>query len=198
MPLRVFRLTLAVLASALMSCAQNDKDKRDPLNTQGSMQRRMLKPDMSKSHPFEKAFNTASAGDRGGMKSWGRKGFHSNDVAGMKEFGGGSQSFKAGEFSQAGKSSRWGSKDSSYGSKANRMSGQNFDTKTSRFECQMAKQNSQMFQQGNDTYRTGEFQPAKKSLDDNKRVVIEVGAPGDSAPSANAYSEDEVKRLLGR
>lgn len=181
-----------------MSCAQHDKEKPDPLNTQGSMQRRMLKPDMTKSHPFEKAFNTASAGDRGHMKSWGRKGFHSNDVAGMKEFGGGSRSFKAGEFSQAGKTSRWGSKDSSYGTQTNRMSGQNFDTKSSRYEGQTARQNSQVFQQSGDAYKTGEFQPAKKSLDDNKRVVREIGSPTDSAPSANAYSEDEVKRLLGR
>ena len=198
MPLRVFRLTLAVLASALMSCAQHDKEKPDPLNTQGSMQRRMLKPDMTKSHPFEKTFNTASAGNHGNMKSWNRKGFHSNDVAGMKEFGGGSRSFKAGEFSQTGKTSRWATKDSRYGSQTNRMSGQNFDTKSSRYEGQMAPQNSQVFQQGNEAYKTGEFQPAKKSLDDNKRVAREVGSPGDAAPSANAYSEDEVKRLLGR
>lgn len=198
MPLRVFRLTLAVLASALMSCAQHDKEKPDPLNTQGSMQRRMLKPDMTKTHPFDKAFNTASAGDKGHMKSWNRKGFHSNDVAGMKDFGGGSRSFKAGEFTQAGKTSTWGRKDSKFGSQTNRMSGQNFDTKSSRFEGQMADQNSQVFQRSNDAYKTGEFQPAKKSLDDNKRIMREVGSPADAAPSANAYSEDEVKRLLGR
>lgn len=181
-----------------MSCAQHDKEKPDPLDTRGDMERRMLKPDMTKTHPFEKAFNTASVGDKGHMKSWNRKGFHSNDVAGMKDFGGGTRSFKAEEFSQAGKTSRWGSKDSRYGSQANRMDGQSFDTKSNRYEGQMARQGTQVFQPSGDAYKTGEFQPAMKSLNDNKRLVRETGSSADSAPSANAYSEDEVKRLLGR
>ena len=162
-----------------------------------TMESRMLHPDMKKGNPFDKEFNTASAGDRGGTKSLGAKGFHTSKATGFKDYGGAGKSFHTGDFAQAGKQSHMGKESSAFGSQKNRMGGQTFATKDSKFSGMAAKQNSKSYRDSNSVYQTSDFGPAKKSFEDNNRVVLERGER-DANKNANAYSEDDVKRLLNR
>lgn len=194
------RRKLATLMSVLLACSFmtgcQHSESPAPQKSSRGMQARLLKPDMNKGNPFEKQFNTASAGDRGAMKSFGSKSYRTSDVNGLKSYSG-VKSFKTGEYSQAGKLSRMGSATSSFASKDSRMGSKAFATKDSKFGGMTARQDNQSFRDGNSVYKTAEFEPARKSLDDNKRIYIEAGER-DPSKNANAYAEDDVKRLLGR
>jgi len=190
-------LASALLACLLLPSCQHSKETTSSRSSQPrGMESRLLKPNMTKGNPFEKQFNTASAGDRGAMKSFGSKSYRAKDVGGLKSFGG-VKNFKTGEFSQAGKLSHMGKETSRFSSQNSRMGKQAFATKESRFGGMTARQDGQSFRGGNSTFKTNDFQPGKKALDDNKRIYVEPGQL-DPAQNASAYSEDEVKRLLGR
>lgn len=206
------RLAAALLGLLMIGCAHQGTAKKDPLDTQGRWENKMasglknmreeyssnskLTGKKGKTSSFDKQFNTASAGDRGGMKSLGAKGFHTKDVAGLKSFSG-TKDYKTTAFSQSGKTSHYQNEKSRYASQTNRMGGQTFATKKSQFDGKMANQSGKTFHGANDVYKTGEFQQAKKSLEDNKRVVMEPGSR-ETERTANAYSEDQVKHMLGR
>jgi hypothetical protein len=201
-----------VLAAAATSCASHEP-KKDSLDTQGRLDRSMrastkaaqaeymrgstATTSKSKTHSFDKSFNTAAAGDRGAMKLLGSKTYHSSDYSGLKSFSG-TKDYHTNEFSQSGKKSRWGSQTSRYETQANSMSGKTFSTKKSQFDGQAAHDSSKSFHGSSQTFKTGDFQPAAKSIEDNKRPMIEQAKPGEAARNANAYSEDEVRKLLGR
>ena len=183
----------AVASLALMSC-QHGQKKGTGSASPRKMESRLLHPDMKTSNPFDKEFNTAS--DRGSTKYFGGKGFKTKEAGGMKSFGG-VKNFHTGEFSQAGKTSPMAKQASRYGKQDSRMGGQTFATKDSKFSQKSAHQDGQVFREGNDTFKTNDFQPAAKSLKDNKRIYFEPGTTDDTK-NANAYSEDQVKRILGR
>lgn len=190
-------LTFGVMGCLMLAACQSSSKKTTSSSSEPQgMESRLLKPNMTKGNPFEKQFNTASAGDRGAMKSFGSRSFHTKGVGGLKDYGG-VKSFKTGEFSQAGKESHMAKESSRFGRQSNRMGGQTFATKDSKFGGMTAHQDGKSFRDGNSVFKTSEFQPAKKSLNSNKQVYIEVGER-DPSKNANAYAEDEVKRLLGR
>lgn len=210
----VFRLfSLIGVALLAVSCAHHSTPKQDPMDTQGRMEGKMasslkaMREEYSrtsiptskkgKTHSFDKTFNTASAGDRGAMKLLGGRSYHTSDYSGLKNFNG-AKSYHVSEFSQANKQSRWGTQTSRYESQSNRMGGETYATKESVFGKKAAHQGSQSFSQGSESFKTGEFQPAAKSIEDNKRPVIDQGKPGEAARNANAFSDDDVRRLLGR
>jgi hypothetical protein len=160
------------------------------------MEQRLLKPEMRKSNPFEKTFNTASAGDRGNGGFMTKKGFHTNDVSALKSFSG-VHDYKTKSFAQSDQASRFGKQNSQFDKKDSRYGSQTFATKDSRYGKQAAQQDSKMFSGNDKTFKTGDFGPGMQSIKDNKRPVIEVGER-DPSKNANAYSEAEVKRLMGR
>jgi hypothetical protein len=190
------RLTCCAAASlALLSCQHGQKKSADTSSPR-KLESRLLHPDMKKSNPFDKEFNTASASNRGSTKYFGGKGFKTKDVGGIKNFGG-VKSYHTGEFAQAGKANRMGAQASRFGKQDSRMGGQTFATKDSRLGQQAAHQDGQTFHGSNDVFKTGDFQPASKSIKDNKRIFFERGET-DNTKNADAYSEDQVKRILGR
>jgi hypothetical protein len=192
-----FAALMAIALTALLgACAQHETSSTS--TKPRTMESRLLRPDMKKGNPFDKEFNTASAGDRGGMKSLGRKGYKTDDVAGLKAFGGGTRSFHTKDFSQAGKSSRYLSQESHFSSQKSTFGDKTFATKKSQFDGDAAHEGSQTYQGGDDVFKTGDFGPATKSLKANKRVVFDTFTSGDKPKTANSYSEDDVKRMLGR
>ena len=177
---------LSLAALALSACSSADKTDSDQ---RSSMESRLMKADTGK-YLYEKEFNTAGAGNRGAMKNFGSKTYQTGDFGGQKDY-------KTGAFSQAGKMSRMGSQDSRFGSQTNRMSDSTFATKDSKLGSTQARQGTQEFRDAGTTYKTGDFAPASKSLNDNKRIYLDTSGAAET-PSANSYSEDQVKRLLGR
>lgn len=154
------------------------------------MESRLMRADTSK-NLYEEEFNTASMGNRGNMAKFNAQTFRTSEFSGQKDY-------KTGLFSQAGKMSPMGSKDSRYGSQSHRMSTSVFATKDSKLGSTIARQNGQSYRDGSVSYKTSEFAPARKSLDDNKRIYLDTGEGTEANPNANAYSDDQVKRMLGR
>ncbi len=188
--LRYLRLCcMPVVAIAITACSSSDKTASTPAS-RGGMESRLMRADTSK-NLYEKEFNTASAGNRGNMKKFDTQSYRTGEFSGQKNY-------KTGLFSQAGKVSHMGSQDSRYGSQDNRMSKSIFATKDSTFGNTVARQGGQTFRGGDTSYKTGEFAPAKKALDDNKRIYLDTSTGDDQSTNANAYSEDQVKRMLGR
>ena len=178
---------LPLVALALSACSS--ADKKSDSDQRSSMESRLMKADTGK-YLYEKEFNTAGAGNRGAMKNFGSKSFRTGEFGGQKDY-------KTSAFSQAGKMSRMGSQDSRFGNQTNRMSDSTFATKDSKLGSSLARQGTQEFRDAGATYKTGDFAPASKSLNDNKRIYLDTSG-AEETPSANAYSEDQVKRLLGR
>ncbi len=141
-------------------------------------------------------------GDKGGTGWLQRKIFGTKDRSPEKEYGGikefgGVKDYKTKGFSQSDKTSHFASQTSKFGTKDNRMGTQNYGTKDSRYSSKVASQDNKEFNGSNRTFKSGEYQPAKKSLHDNKQIIMQSGQMEDEK-SANAYSESQVKRLLGR
>jgi len=180
---------VTLMALAMTACSSSDNKKSTPAS-RGGMESRLMRADTSK-NLYEKEFNTASIGNRGNMKKFDSQTYRTGEFSGQK-------TYKTGLFSQAGKTSRMGSQDSRYGSQTNRMSDSIFATKDSKFGSTVARQDGQAYRDGNTNYKTGEFAPAKKALDDNKRIYLDTSTGDDKPTNANAYSEDQVKRMLGR
>ncbi len=191
--LRTLLCALTVLAAASCSSTKGRSDS----SGERTFAQRLLKPDVEKKSRFDKEFQTASAGDRGNGTWLTRKGFHTSDNAsGSKTFGG-VHGFKTKDFSQGSKTSSFGTQESRFGTQSSRMGKETFATKDSRFGSQQARQGSQIFHSGDKEFKTDEFAAGMKSIRDNKRPMIEIGER-DPQRNANAYSEAEVKRMLGR
>jgi len=183
-------------ALALSACFSGKSQQSSGSSAGGmsAMERRMLKPDMEKVSPYEKAFNTTSAGDRGLGKFLGGKSVTGRTFGGQKAFNTGN--FHTKEFDQGKRKSTFGTQASRYGSESNRMGRGIFKTGESDLARQDASQGSKVFQRGNRNVEARSFAPAEKSLSDNKRPMI-MNDP--SAPQEKvAYTEDEIQRLLGR
>lgn len=158
------------------------------------MMERMLKPDLGKKNPWEREFATST--NRGSTGWFQKKGFHSQEFAGQKQFGG-VKDYHTKDFSQSSKASSFGTKESNFASKENRMGKESFATKDSRYSSQMASQGNKAYREAGNEFKTGEFQPGRKALKDNKRIVLDPSQV-DDVRNADAYSEADVKRLLGR
>jgi len=178
---------LPLAALALSACSSSDQ-KSDG-GQRSSMESRLMKADTGK-YLYEKEFNTAGAGNRGAMKNFGSKTYQTGDFGGQKDY-------KTGAFSQAGKMSRMGSQDSRFGSQTNRMSDSTFATKDSKLGSTLARQGRKSSVTQAPPTRPATSPRLSKSLNDNKRIYLDTSGASDT-PSANSYSEDQVKRLLGR
>ena len=181
----------AIVLTMMLAACSSPKQENEPLK----FEERINRQQKSMTSMYDKDFNTSSAGDRGGMKWFQKKGFHTDEFSGQKSYAG-VKDYKTKGFSQAGKTSRYGSQDSHLGKMDNRMGSSSYATKDSRYSSMSASQGDQSFQGSDRTFKTGEFQPAKKSINDNKRIFID--SSGEPEKSADAYSESQVRRLLGR
>jgi hypothetical protein len=184
----ILRYLLLPLCACLMQC-QSSKEKEPEGMTVGRSMQRISNYDITKESQFDRSFNTAGAGNRGGGEGFGKKGFHTSSFTGTKEFA-------AGEFSQANQVNRMGTTDSRYGLQSSRLD-REFSTKDSRWGSKSARQQDKTFRGGDRSFSSNSYAPAQKSIDKGTRPLID-NTPGPIDQGANAYSEAEVKRLLGR
>ena len=179
---------------SLAACSSSSR-KSDDSGGSMSMEQRILKTDFNKVSSYEKAFNTAGAGDRGQGSFFGKKSVKGSDFGGLKNFKSGT--FHTSEFAQSNKSSNFASKKGRFATKDSSLGNATFKTKTNDFSQEAASRDgTKMFSQGDDTVKTRSFQPGEKSLKQNKRFVFihEQGSQQEKV----AYTEDQVKKLLGR
>jgi hypothetical protein len=173
---------LFLILLALSSCI-SPPEKGSP---QGKMVDRLLGFDQTKGDQFNKTFDAGTSKEEKGS-FFTRKGFKTKDFNGQKNF-------KTGDFAQAGKMSRMGSANSRMGQQTNRWEKSSFSTKENRMGGQSARMGDKEFTGADSTFKTGDYQPAQKSISRDMRPQI-FGSPN-SAPTA--YSEEEISRLINR
>ncbi len=185
-------LVLGLLGMGLPAC--KSPAKKDPL-APGRLDS-ITRPDEKKVSQYEKSFDTAAMGDRGAMKLMGKKSYSTQDYKGNTVFKGKDKSFHTSDFAQAGKTSREQKHMSPMADKMSKESGQVFKTKDSRFSGKKTKDGTLAFRQAGQQYKTNDFEPGKKSLEENKRPFFQPA--GELDQKKTAYSEADVKALLNR
>lgn len=184
-----FVVSVLVLAS-FVGCSQTAPRSAGDM----TMMQRIMKTDENKTSPYEKAFNTAGAGDRGVGSMLGRKSAKGRDFGGLKSVQAGS--FKTGEFTNGKSDFTPDLKKSPFGNDTSRLGRSSVSARESSAGAFGSKEGSQMFSGADDVVRGKFYRPGQKSILENKRPVVSIDPSAE--PEKVAYTEDEIKRLLGR
>ena len=168
----------------LVSCSSDKKLAKASGSGMTNFEKRIRMPDASQQSRFQKEFDTGSNG-KGDYFSG--KGFKTSKFAGLGDY-------KTKDFTQAGKTSSWGSKVAQWGSKESNIGGKTFGTKDSSMGQQTAQMGSKSYSGAGDSYKTGNYQPATKSLNRDLRPQIF----GTGAEGPVAYTEEDIARLINR
>jgi hypothetical protein len=158
------------------------------------MEQRVMSADATKVSRFEKEFSTAGAGARGQTGFFGRKQVKGSEFGGMKGFK--TSGFKTQDFSQRSVGGNLGRQTSSFGNDSSHLGRSSFSTRSSSFANKQAGEGSKEFTAGGRGVLARTFTPGQSALEADKRPVrlVEPGAQ----PEKVAYTEDQVKSLLGR
>ncbi|MDB6072443.1 MAG: hypothetical protein JWO89_83 [Verrucomicrobiaceae bacterium] len=195
--LRLLLLGIATL-SLLPAChtTGSKKPKRDPHAPQTFNERTAgRKGEINKVSQFDKTLSSTSLGDRGAMKSMGRKSYSSSAYKGSAGEFSGMKDYQAKDFAQSSKGNRAQSQLSTMGSKADREAGRSFATNKSRWSGKAAARgNDKTYVGSGQHYQTAEFGEGKKAIEKDKRPYF---LPGE-VDKSKAYAEEDVKRLLNR
>jgi hypothetical protein len=159
-----------------------------------TMMQRIMKADENQVSRFEKAFNTAGAGDHGIGGVLGRKSAKGREFGGLRDFN--TRSFKAGEFTNGKADATTDRKMSPFGNDTSALGRNTVSTRESGLADLSARQGGEAFSGANDVVRGKFYRPAQKSILENKRPVISHDP--DAPQERVAYTEDEIKKLLGR
>lgn len=185
-------LLLGISAAMLLCHCSAPKEETKSTKEMSLAQRAMQMPDEKVRSQFEKYIG--GAGSKTGAGSFYQKQMHHS-----KSFGGGSyagqKSFKADQ-SWFGKSKAPGM-DMTYsmGGGQSSMAGNAFKSGPSRFTNQGARENGSAFSGGGDVFSTRSALPRSQS---GSKIPQIIGDYQGTSTKKSAYSEDEVKSLLGR
>ena len=193
--LTVCLAVVAVAAISMLPACSSTQHKELADHSSGKLEERTLKPNMNKISEFDKKFDTSSLGDRGAMKATGKKSFSTGDYKGNTIFKG-SKDFKGKDFAQSAKTSREQTQVSGMGNKKEKSSDKVFATGDNRFSGKKAQDGNQVFNRSKQEFKTSDYAPGKKSLEDNKRPYFKPA--GEVDKTKTAYSEQDVKALLNR
>ncbi|MFN7560701.1 MAG: hypothetical protein ACK5TH_02890 [Prosthecobacter sp.] len=189
---RIAFIALALLPALLLcSCGSaKDKKKKKDLMDQ-TLGQRLNKPDMNRTSPFQKYMDDPSQERSIGSK-WQTQEHHVSNFSGANQAKG-LNYFKTSDakgltmsrdgqatFSGAGKTSQFGS--------------QTFDASMSRDATKMSRDGSTFFRDGGKTFGTDSALPSSQQIGKAPKVI--ENRPFDDL--SKTYSEDEIKRLLGR
>lgn len=183
---------LCIVTSGLLCHCSAPKQKKISTKEMSLAQRAMQKPDEKVRSQFEKYIG--GTGTKAGAGNWYQKQMHNS-----KNFGSGSyagqKSFKAGQ-SWFGKSKAPGM-DMTYsmGGRQSSMAGNAFKSGQSNFAGKEAREGGSAFSAGGDVFGTRPHLPYSRSGSKIPQIIENVEA---TSTKKSAYSEDDVKSLLGR
>ena len=193
----IFRLSLLLLSLLLGACSSTEEKKTPDLMSQkmsdrfSSSRRRM--GDMNDRSVFDKSMQSGYVKGKDTAGWLGKKSYKANEYKGSKSFK--AKDYKAGEFSGAKNKSSMGNDDFAQAAKIADAADDSFKTADSRFSQKTARQGSQVFSGADDRYKTPENREATRSLKkDNRPKIIQL----EEQSRTPAYSEEQVRRLLGR
>ncbi|MDB6140027.1 MAG: hypothetical protein JWO94_3099, partial [Verrucomicrobiaceae bacterium] len=142
----------------------------------------------------DKMLSSTALGDKGAMKTMGKKSFGTTDYKGKTQFTG-SKDYKTKDFAQSGKPNRAETQLSSMGGKKSNVADKTFATNDSRWSTKSAQASGKVFNGSKQEYKTSEYGPAVKSLKNDKRPYFQAVTDMDKAKT---YPEEEVRALLNR
>ncbi|MEN3943935.1 hypothetical protein WJU23_21715 [Prosthecobacter sp. SYSU 5D2] len=189
---------LLLLPLLLGACSSKEQSKAPPVMSQKMSDRiaasRKRMGDMNDRSVFDKGMR--SSFDKGKTTSgWlGKKSYKSNEYAGTKSFAT-RKDFQTSTFTGAGnKSSLAGQSFGEAEKSPDGMTG-TFETKASGFGSQTASEGSQSYDGADTVFKTGAQRDALRSQIKNDRPQFIRLEDNERTP---AYTEDQVRRLLGR
>lgn len=187
------RLLLSCLPAVLLLCqCSGPKEVKKDLSTMTLAQRSTAKPSAEQRSQFEKYIGgmngKSGAGSYYQKQMHQAKGYGASSYAGQKQFNAKQSSF--------GRSKAMGT-DMTYsmGGKQSSMAGSAFKSGQSRYARQEAREGGSAFSGGNDIFSTGSALSRSKARPRAPQIIETIES---TSAKNSAYSEDEVKKLLGR
>lgn len=178
----------------LCQCISTEKKKSDP-SDQSLIKRTTSGMDMSKRSSYEKYMSDPKLNKSSAGSFFQKQTHHSKSFSGTDSYSGQKQ-FKTGQ-SIFGKSKAKGL-DMTYvlGDKRAGGTKNSFKTATSRFGSQQAHESKSMFGKDDNAFKTGSALTRRQSTGKAPHIIENYNDRGGGKKSA--YSEDEVRKLLGR
>lgn len=194
----ISRLLLLLIPFLLGACSTQEEKKTPPLMSQRMSERiassRKRMGDMNDRSVFDKSMRASvvKGKDTGGWL--GRQKYKSNSFTGSKSYTN-TKSFKAGTFSGSDNKSPMGQQGFAQAGKTAPVANSTFETTESRFADDAAREGSQTYADADSAFKTSANRDARRSQIKNDRPkFIEL----DEDKKKPAYTEDQVRRLLGR
>jgi hypothetical protein len=189
-------LPVLILAALLVGCSSRETKKRDDLSGK-PMSRRIDESLKRMQNPNDRSiFDKDRQASLGGNRSAGwfsRQKYGARDYNGVKSYS--TDQFATREFSRAGESSRLSRQTFSGPDTASNFGDQAFATSQSAFGDRTSDDTLQEFRSAGDVFKTRPNSRALKSQKQNLGPrIIELEEQG----TKPAYTENEVRRLMGR
>lgn len=190
-------LPLLLLAALLSSCSSSRQSTQRSDSVGKPMSRRIDESLKRMQNPNDRSSfdkdRMASLGKKGSAGWFSRQKYGARDFNGVKSYS--TDEFTTHEFSRSGEQNRFSRQTFSGADDVPSYSDQTFATGKSPFSDRTATDADQQFRSAGDVFKTRANSAALKSQKENRGPrIIELDEQGKKA----AYSEDEVRRLLGR
>jgi hypothetical protein len=187
---RIAFIALALAPALLCSCGSSkDKKKKDPMSQ--TLGQRLDRPDMTRQSSYQKYMdNSKDAGSMGSFYQ--KKSFRSSNYAADQKAGGMSRAYKTDSVKGFGESKYADSK-FSQSDKGSLFSKKDFGTGAAFDAGKTSPSGNSAFSGANDIFGTRSALPKSLRTARPEKIIEERGSD-----TSQAYSEEDVKRLLGR
>lgn len=186
-------LVICMLGCVMSSCSSKKKQSAPPTMSR-SMSQRLTKPDMGRRSVYDKEMQ-ASFSSRKNTGPWlGKQKYSAKSFGNNKKFTQ-TPNYKTAEFSGNKENSKLANQTFAQKDKAPSFADQTFSTTESRFDNTKARDATRTFSDANETFKTASNRDALKAQQKNTRPTIIQLEENEKKP---AYTEEQVKRLIGR
>lgn len=190
---------LALLPFLLGACSSGEEPQKTPdvmsqrmADRIASSRRRMNDP--NDRSVFDKAMQASVTKGKATGGWLGRKNYQANPYSGTQSYTN-TGTFKTSGYSGADDKSAMGKQGFAQSDKVSSSANDGFKTGSSAFADQSAREGNQTFSGAGDIFKTGANREARRSQEKNDRPQFIVPAENAQKP---AYTEEQVRRLLGR
>ncbi len=189
---RIAFIALALLPALLLcSCgsSKGKKKKKDPMSQ--TLGQRLDRPDMTRQSSYQKYMDNSK--DSGSMGSYyQKKSFRSSNFAADQKAGGMNQSYKTDTAKGFG-ASKYADSKFTPSDKGSFFSKKEFGTGSAFDAGKASSSGNSVFSGANDAFGTRSALPRSQRFARPEKIIEERGSD-----ASKSYSEDEIKRLLGR
>lgn len=191
---RPLRLLICIGTGLVLCQCESTETKKSKSSELGLAQRAQAKPDLGKRSSFEKYLSSAQSPKGGAGSQFQKQMHHSKEFSGVNSASNQKQ-FKTKQ-SWFGRSKNTGADQTySLGSKKAAEGSESFKAGTSRYGNMQAREGSSEFSGANNRFSTGQALRKDQRIARDPMIIESIET---TSMKKGAYTEDEVKRLLGR